>query len=298
MRIALKRSLCTTHLLLVLTSVIVLKSVNADDQQTEPRSPLVSPPPSATTGTQDFNVHPESIVQRLAELEDVELNDKQGVDLKSELVGELNRLVSDTANIIGRPREDVYNGIDALIRARTRGRPRPKGEPRMHVNPKDLIGLMYNDGSRKFFGRMFSLFHQLASAYVKSVSANGFDTSTSTTSTTMGASVQLTSEESSEPKPTPTPTPIPTSSENTTSTSATASSSTSKSSISTTSSKKNSSAKSTSSDVDYDDDDDEDDDEYYDEDDEGDSENGSEHSDKKPRNGNGNSTGKSQGAKY
>ncbi|KAJ2744522.1 hypothetical protein GGI20_002894 [Coemansia sp. BCRC 34301] len=137
-----------------------------------------APPPPANAIDNGL----ESIVQRMAPLVGVAPDPQQEADWASQLAGELSRLVDDAAASLGQSREQVFGGVDALVRARGRRNP---NRPRFNIGA--IVDTLYNDQSKRFIGRMTDLFRQVVSAYVKSATADAV-AAASSASTALSAS--------------------------------------------------------------------------------------------------------------
>ncbi|KAJ2896932.1 hypothetical protein IWW38_001876 [Coemansia aciculifera] len=175
------------------------------------------PPPAAAINNGIEVIGPEVIVQRVAPLLGVEDDMKQEADWSNRLSGELSHLVDDAAASIGQSREQVYSGVDALIRARSRRNP-----DRPHFSIQAIVDTLYNDQSKRFVGRMSELFREVVSAYVKFAEADAASSaamaasSASSASAASSTSINMLSKlfgltESGSSTPLPTPSSISTS---------------------------------------------------------------------------------------
>ncbi|KAJ2004597.1 hypothetical protein GGI04_002553 [Coemansia thaxteri] len=130
---------------------------------------ISEPPPPSAAAIEGGNgsISAEYMVQEMIPLVGIEPG-QQEAEWSGQLSGELTLLVNGAAAALGQSREQVFSGIDALIRARgSRG---GSGRPRLDVSA--IIDTIYNDESKRFFGRMFDLFRQVVAEYVKSAAAD------------------------------------------------------------------------------------------------------------------------------
>ncbi|KAJ2490812.1 hypothetical protein IWW37_002812 [Coemansia sp. RSA 2050] len=123
------------------------------------------PPASAIEGSPE-SISPENMVQRMAQLL-AESNIQQITEIPGQLTSEFSHLVEEAAASIGQSQEQVYRGVGALIRARTRRNPE---RPRFDIG--SMVDKIYNDDTKRLFGRMMDLFREVVSAYVKSAASD------------------------------------------------------------------------------------------------------------------------------
>ncbi|KAJ2246313.1 hypothetical protein GGI13_005493 [Coemansia sp. RSA 455] len=142
-----------------------------------------APPPAAAVNGNLESICPEILVQRMAQLAEVESDMLQEAELPGQLTGEFSHLVDEAAASLGQSREQVYRGVDALIRARTRRNP---DRPRLTLG--SVVDTIYNDETKKFIVRMFDLFRKVMSAYVKSAAADAAAAASSSSASAEAAS--------------------------------------------------------------------------------------------------------------
>ncbi|KAJ2083130.1 hypothetical protein H4R24_001043 [Coemansia sp. RSA 988] len=187
---------------------------------------------------------PECVVQLIMP---VDSNAPDREEVSHQLVNELSRLVDETASTLDRPQDEVYKGVEALVRARSSGL---RSQP--HFDPRTLIDPEYTEEGWRFVDRMVKLFRQFISAYVTAVADNGLSpesTSTSPASTNTAEAASMSS-----------PTATPPSSTETTTVAAGKEQATTKISSSRKSRSRSHSSNSTSTNVENDDEDDDDED--------------------------------------
>ncbi|KAJ2680760.1 hypothetical protein GGI25_000395 [Coemansia spiralis] len=153
----------------------------------------------------------DCMVQQIVPLNELGLDDDQQAALARQLGTELSRLVDETADKLHSSRKEVFDGVDAVIRARegTRLRSRPR------FNPSEIFSSIYNEQSKRLVGRMFELLRRFIAAYAKAAAADdapsNSGSSPAATGITPNASVSLESS-SNESTQTSTTHPTPTSS--------------------------------------------------------------------------------------
>ncbi|KAJ1818864.1 hypothetical protein LPJ60_004089, partial [Coemansia sp. RSA 2675] len=124
------------------------------------------PPPASAIEGNPESISPENMIQRMAQLLS-ESDTQQVTEIPGQLTSEFTHLIEEAAASIGQSHEQVYKGVDALIRARTRRNPE---RPRFNIG--SMMDKIYNDETKRLFGRMMDLFRQVVSAYVKSAASD------------------------------------------------------------------------------------------------------------------------------
>ncbi|KAJ2614571.1 hypothetical protein H4S08_001636 [Coemansia sp. RSA 1365] len=116
---------------------------------------------------------PECLVQLIMSAES---NIPDG-EIPHQLANELARLVTEAAVKLDRPQEEVYENLEAFIRARAGGF---RSQP--HFDSRTWIGSQHSEGSWRFLDRMLKLLRQFISAYVTAVAEDGLSPDNTNTS--------------------------------------------------------------------------------------------------------------------